>query len=65
MQFNDLVRKFFEQILNAELDVPVHATLLYEDETFEVILVPELTEEGEFTLKRGALKVAKVRNAGR
>ena len=51
MQFNDLVRKFFEQILNAELDVPVHATLLYEDETFEVILVPELTEEGEFTLK--------------
>ena len=51
MQFNDLERKFFEQILNAELDVPVHATLLYEDETFEVILVPELTEEGEFTLK--------------
>ena len=51
MQFNDLERKFFEQILNAELDVPVHATLHYEDELFEVILVPELTGEGEFTLK--------------
>ena len=30
---------------------PWHATLHYEDETFEVILVPELTGEGEFTLK--------------
>ena len=51
MQFNELERKFFEQVLKAELDVPVHATLHYEDETFEVILVPELTGEGEFTLK--------------
>ena len=47
----NLERKFFEQVLKAELDVPVHATLHYEDETFEVILVPELTEEGDFMLK--------------
>lgn len=51
MELNGFEGKFFDQILKAELCVPVHATLEYEDETFEIILVPELTEEGEFTLK--------------
>ena len=51
MRLNDLESKFFDRILNAELDVPVHATLEYEDDIFDVILVPELTEEGDFRLK--------------
>ena len=51
MELNGFEGKFFDQILKAELCVPVHATLEYEGETFEIILVPELTEEGEFTLK--------------
>ena len=51
MQFNELEGKFFKQVLNAELNVPVPATLHCEDETFEVILVPELNGEGEFRLK--------------
>ena len=51
MQFNDLERKFFEKILNAELDVPVHATLEYEGQEFEIIIVPKVTEQGDFTLK--------------
>ena len=51
MQLNELERKFFAQILNAELDIPLHATLKYEDDVFEVILVPELTGEGEFRLR--------------
>ena len=51
MKLNDLEARFFEQVLNAELGTPVHATLEYEDDTFEVILVPELNEDGQFTLK--------------
>ena len=51
MQLNKLERKFFTQILNAELNVPVHATLCYADEVFEVILEPELSVEGEFKLR--------------
>ena len=51
MKFNRLEGVFFERILNAELGVPVHATLEYEGDTFDVILVPELNEEGDFILR--------------
>ena len=50
MKLNKLEATFFEQVLNAELGVPVQATLEYEEETFEVILVPELNEDGQFVL---------------
>ena len=51
MELNELEAKFFEQLLNAELGIPVHAQLEYGDDTFEVILVPELNEDGQFILK--------------
>ena len=51
MKLNDLEIKFFEQILHAELGIPVQATLEYEGDTFGVILVPELNEEDHFILK--------------
>ena len=51
MKLNDLESKFFDRILNAELDVPVHATLEYEENTFDIIVVPEITPEGYFKLK--------------
>ena len=51
MKLNDLEAKFLEQLLNAELGIPVHAQLEYGDDTFEVILVPELNEDGQFILK--------------
>lgn len=48
MKLNALEAKFFDQVLNAELGIPVHAQLEYGDDTFEVILVPELNEDGQF-----------------
>ncbi|MDE2842656.1 MAG: hypothetical protein OXN21_04655 [Chloroflexota bacterium] len=51
VELNNLETKFFNSIVDAELGVPVPATLAHEDGTMEVILVPELTDEGEFTLK--------------
>ena len=51
MKLNDLEARFFEQVLNADLGTPVHATVEYEDDTFEVILAPELNEDGQFILK--------------
>ena len=51
MKLNYLENKFFDDILNAELDVPVHATLEYEEEKFEIIVVPEINSKGYFVLK--------------
>ena len=51
MELNSLESRFFDNILNAELDVPVHATLEYQGDTFDVIVVPEVAPEGYFTLK--------------
>ena len=51
MKLNRLESVFFERILNAELDVPVQATLDFGGDTYEVILVPELNENGQFLLK--------------
>ena len=51
MKLNDLEMEFFDSVLNAELGVPVHATLVYEDNTFAITIVPEITQEGYFILK--------------
>ena len=51
MNLNDLENKFFGRILNAELDVPVHSTLEYGENTFGIIVVPEISSKGYFTLK--------------
>ena len=51
MELNSLESSFFDDILNAELDVPVHATLEYQGDTFDVIVVPEVALEVYFKLK--------------
>ena len=51
MELNDLETKFFERILNAELDVPVPATLQYEGHDFDLIVVPEIAPKGYFRMK--------------
>ena len=50
MKLNDLESEFFDNILNAELGVPVYATLEYDKERFDIIVVPEVTGEGYFRL---------------
>ena len=51
MNLNALESKFFNRILNAELGVPVHATLEYQTETFPIIIVPELDPDGPSYLR--------------
>ena len=51
MKLNVLEKTFFEQVLNAELDVPVPATLSFGNHTFKVIIVPEINSDGFFILK--------------
>ena len=51
MNLNDLERKFFEQILRADLAVPVQASLEHNDGKFDAIVVPEITAEGDFMLR--------------
>ena len=46
MVLNKLETAFFDDILNAELDVPVHAILKYEGTSFELIVIPEIAPEG-------------------
>ena len=48
---NKLETKFFTEILNAELDVPVHATLEYGEVTLCIIAMPEIDAQGYFGLK--------------
>ena len=50
MKLNDLESKFFGRILNVELDVPVLATLEYEENTFGIIVVPSIDSYGHFRL---------------
>ena len=50
MELSSLEAKFFKEILNAELDVPVQANLRYENNSLEMIVVPEITPSG-FQLK--------------
>ena len=51
MELSSLETKLFKEILNAELDVPVRATLKYENNSLEMIVVPEITPSGHFRLK--------------
>ena len=51
MELSSLETKFFKEILNAELDVPIEATLRYENNSLEMIVVPEITPSGRFELK--------------
>lgn len=51
MDLNSLETKFFKEILNAELDVPVQATLRYMKNSLEMIVVPEIGSSGHFELK--------------
>ena len=50
MNLNDLENKFFGRILNAELDVPVHSTLEYGENTFGIIVVPEISSKPTFPI---------------
>ena len=51
MELSSLETKFFKEILKAELDVPVQATLSYENNSLKMIVVPEITPSGYFKLK--------------
>ena len=48
---NKLETYFFREVLNVELDVPVHATLEYEEDMYDIIAVPQIDSEGYFVLK--------------
>ena len=51
MKLNRLESKFFDDILKTELDVPVHATLEYGETVLDVVVVPEINDQGHFLLK--------------
>ena len=51
MKLNKLESKFFGEVLRAELGVPVRATLVYQGNTFNLIVVSEIGASGYFTLK--------------
>ena len=51
MKLNRLESKFFDDILKTDLDVPVHATLKYGETTLDIIVVPEISDQGHFSLK--------------
>ena len=51
VNLNNLEYLFFDRILNAELDVPVPATLSIGNQEFEVTIVPEIDSNGFFVLK--------------
>ena len=46
MRLNRLESRFFVRIINAELDVPVHATLTYQGTPLDMIVVPQIAPEG-------------------
>ena len=51
MELKPLESAFFREILNAELDVPVPATLKCQGKDFDIIVVPEIAPEGYFRMK--------------
>ena len=51
MDLSSLEATFFREILNAELDVPVKATLKYGNDSLEMIVLPQITPSGHFELK--------------
>ena len=51
MQLNKIEKKFFSDILNLELGVPVRATLKVYDDEFPVMVIPQLTQNDYFELR--------------
>ena len=51
MELNPLETTFFAQVLNAELDDPVPATLRCQGKDFDIIVVPEIAPEGYFRMR--------------
>ena len=51
MELKPLESTFFRELLNAELDVPVPATLKCQGKDFDMIVVPEIAPEGYFRMK--------------
>ena len=51
MELGSLETKFFRDILNAELDVPVRATLSFDSNSLDMIVVPQITSSGDLVLK--------------
>ena len=51
MNLNKLQARFFDELIGAELNVPVHATLRYERATFDIIVIPEIVASGQFIFK--------------
>ena len=53
MELNDLEKKFFREVLDAELDIPVRATMKLEDgqEPHEIIVIPRIDPDGFFILE--------------
>ena len=48
MQLNRVESLFFDEIINAELDVPIHATVTYQGTPLEMIVVPKIAPEDYF-----------------
>ena len=48
MNLNKLERTFFEDVVNVELEVPIHATLTHQGKDFEIIVVPRIDDKGFF-----------------
>ena len=51
MNLNNLESKFFNSVLVAELNVPVHSTLKYGEDAFDIIVVPGIAPHGYFKLE--------------
>ncbi len=46
MRLNRVESRFFDTIINAELDVPIHATVTYDGTPLEMIVIPKIAPEG-------------------
>ena len=51
MELNTLENAFFDDILNAEIGVPIPATLHYGQNSCPLIIVPEIAPEGYFRMR--------------
>ena len=51
MELNALERTFFDDVLRIQLDVPINATLTVQDESIDMIVVPEINNNGYFEFK--------------
>ena len=51
VELSVLERKFFNDVLRVELDVPISATLAVQDEPIDMIVVPGISKDGHFEFK--------------